>query len=262
MSILRPAFLGAVGIVIAFGAAELGVRLSGADRADFPLPSSVVAQAAALVTTSAFLSAVGSTMTAWLWAMVITVAIAVPVGVLFGLVPWAEWAMRPVLEFVRPIPSVVLLPLVLLIVQDNTRTEIAVIVIASLWPVLLNTVYGFREVDPLAKETLRGFGFGPLAVMWHVSVPSAGPFIATGVRIAASIAFVVAIAAELVGTGMNGVGAFAGQAQGGVDGVPVMIGTALWSGVIGLAINAALTRVERRAFRWHFARSGELAGQA
>jgi NitT/TauT family transport system permease protein len=262
MSILRSAFLGAAGIVIVFGVAEAVLPLSGADRADFPLPSSVVTQAADLVTTGAFLSAVGSTMVAWLWAMAITVAIAVPAGMLFGLVPWAESALRPALEFVRPIPSVVLLPLVLLIVQDNTRTEIAVIVIASVWPVLLNTVYGFREVDPLAKETLRGFGFGPLAVMWHVSVPSAGPFIATGVRIAASLAFVVAIAAELVGTGMNGVGAFAGQAQGGTDAVPVMIAVAALSGVIGLAINAALTGAERHAFRWHFARAGAAQGEA
>lgn len=257
----RPAVLGAVGIAVAFGAAELGTWLSGADRAQFPLPTSVLAQAASLATTGAFLSAVGSTMAAWGWAMVITLAIAVPVGVLFGLVPWTEWAVWPVLEFVRPVPSVVLLPLVLLIVQDNERTQVVVIVFAAIWPVLINTMYGLREADPLAKETLRSFGYGPWRVMWHVSLPGAAPFIATGVRLAASIAFVVAIAAELVGAGMNGVGAFAGLEQGGTDAVAIMIAVAVWSGVIGIVLNAALTGAERRAFRWHYARLAALAGQ-
>jgi NitT/TauT family transport system permease protein len=253
----RRVILGAVGLTGAFGAAELGTWLSGADRDLFPLPTTVLSQVADLMTTSAFISAVGSTMAAWGEAMVITVIIAVPLGVLLGMLPWVESAVRPVLEFLRPIPSVVLIPLVLLIVQDTGRTEIAVIVFASVWPVLINTVYGLREVDPAAKETLRSFGFGGLAVAGRVAVPSAAPFIATGVRIAASLAFVVAIAAELVGTGMNGVGAFAGQAQSGADGVPVMIATAVWSGLIGLALNAVFLTAERRAFHWHYALSGQ-----
>jgi NitT/TauT family transport system permease protein len=145
----------------------------------------------------------------------------------------------------------VLVPLVLLIVQDDVGTEVVVIVFAAVWPVLINTVYGLREVDPEAKETLRSFGFGPLAVTWRVSLPSAAPFIATGIRIAASLAFVVAIAVELVGVGMNGLGAFAGQAQSGTDAVPVMIAVAIWAGIIGLAINAVFVGAERRAFRWH-----------
>ena len=258
-AILRRACLGAAGIAAAFGAAELATWLSGADQATFPLPSTVLVQAADLVTNSAFTSAVGATMAAWGEAMLITVAIAVPLGVLLGTLPGAESAVRPVLEFLRPIPSVVLIPLVLLIVQDNQRTEITVIVFASVWPVLINTVYGLREVDPAAKETLRSFGFGPLSVTGRVALPSAAPFIATGVRIAASLAFVVAIAAELVGTGMNGIGAFAGQAQSGADGVPVMIAAAAWSGLIGLVLNGLFLGVERRVFRWHFALSG-LAG--
>jgi len=258
---LRRACLGAAGIAAAFGAAELVTWLSGADPATFPLPSSVLLRAASLVHDAAFGSAVTSTMAAWGEAMLITVVIAVPLGVLLGTLPPLESAVRPLVEFLRPVPSVVLIPLVLLVVQDDQRTEIAVIVFASVWPVLINTVYGLREVDPAAKETLRSFGFGPLAVTGRVALPSAAPFIATGVRIAAALAFVVAVAAELVGTGMDGIGAFAGQAQGGADGVAVMIAAAMWSGLIGLALNAVFLGVERRAFRWHFALAGDPGGQ-
>jgi len=245
-----------------FGLTELALWGGGVDPAVFPLPSTVLGQAVSLAANSAFVAAVGSTMAAWAEAMAITIAIAVPAGVLLGVLPKVESAVRPVIEFLRPLPSVVLVPLVVLIVQDNTGTEVVVIVFAAVWPVLINTVYGLREVDPAAKETLRSFGFGPLAVTWRVSLPSAAPFIATGVRIAASLAFVVAIAVELVGVGMSGIGAFAGQAQGGssTDAVAVMIAVAIWAGIIGLILNGVMVGAERRAFRWHHVRSGTSGG--
>jgi NitT/TauT family transport system permease protein len=256
-TILRRAGLGAAGLAAAFGLAQLYVWAGHVDQAAFPLPSTVLGQAVSLARSSAFVAAVGATMAAWGEAMAITVAIAVPAGVLLGALPGVESAVRPVIEFLRPIPSVVLLPLVLLIVPSNLRTEVVVIVFAAVWPVLINTVYGLREVDPAAKETLRSFGFSPLAVAWRVSLPSAAPFIATGIRIAASLAFVVAIAVELVGVGMNGLGAFASQAEsGGAGAVAVMIAVAVWAGIIGLALNAVFVGAERRAFRWHHALSG------
>jgi NitT/TauT family transport system permease protein len=161
--------------------------------------------------------------------------------------------VRPVIEFLRPIPSVVLLPLVLLIVTDNTKTQLVVIVFAAVWPILINTIYGLREVDPLARQTLRSFGFGPVAVAGRVSLPSAAPFIWTGVRIAASVAFVVAIAAELIGSGMSGIGSYVSQvATAGTGGLAPILGVAVWSGAIGLVINALFVGAERRVFRWHY----------
>jgi NitT/TauT family transport system permease protein len=167
------------------------------------------------------------------------------------MMPWAEVAVRPLVEFLRPIPSVVLVPLVLLIVQSNLRTEVVVIVFAAVWPVLINTVYGFREVDAVAKDTMRSFGYGPLAVACRVSLPSAAPFIATGIRIAASLAFIVAIAVELVGIGMSGIGAFVAVSEGGSADITLVVAAAVWSGLIGIALNTAFAAAERRAFRWH-----------
>ena len=113
-----------------------------------------------------------------------------------------------------------------------------------------------RNVDQLAKDTLRSFGFGPLAVAGRVSLPSAAPFAATGVRIAASFAFVVAVAVELAGAGMNGIGAFTSQAESGTGDMAILIAVAVWAGLIGLAINAVFNAAERWAFRWHYALTG------
>ena len=83
------------------------------------------------------------------------------------------------------------------------RTQVIAVVFAAVWPVLINTIYGVRQVDPVAVATMRSFGFGPLSIAGRVALPSAAPFIATGVRIAASLAFIVAVAVELVSTGID-----------------------------------------------------------
>lgn len=245
--------MGAAGLVALCAAAQLALWAGGVTQAVFPLPSAILSQAASLVSNGGFVDSVGDTMEAWAEAMVVTVVIAVSLGVLFGVVPLLEAAIRPLIEFLRPIPSVVLVPLVLLIAQDNLRTEVVVIVFAALWPVLINTVYGFREVDPVAKETMRSFGYGSFTVACRVSLPSAAPFIATGIRIAASLAFVVAVAVELVGIGMSGIGAYVGLSEGGSADMTLVLAVAVWAGLIGIALNALFVGAERLAFRWHFA---------
>jgi NitT/TauT family transport system permease protein len=258
----RSVFLGAVGLVLLFGAAQLALWAGRVSPATFPLPSAVLGSFANLARNGSVRAGVGSTMKEWAEAMAIAVVIAVPVGLLLGTLPLLEAAVRPVIEFVRPVPAVVLVPLVLLIIQDNQRTEVAVVAFASGWPVLINTIYGVRSVDPLAVETLRSFGFGPLSVARLVSLPSAAPFIATGVRVAASFAFVVAVAVELIGTGMGGIGAFAAQEESGSGDMAVMIAIAVWTGLIGLAVNGVFAAAGRRLFRWHFALTATAGAQS
>jgi NitT/TauT family transport system permease protein len=234
----RRVYRGVAGIVLVVAVAQLAMWAGGVDQDYFPLPSTVLANVADLARNGMFLASVGSTMVAWAEAMVATVIIGVFFGLLLGVLPWAESAVRPVIEFLRPIPSVALIPLVLLIVQNNLRSELVIIVYASVWPVLINTIYGVRDVDPVAKETMRSFGFGPL------------------VRIAASVALVVAVAAELIGSGMNGIGAYLTNLESGTSAIAPMIAVAVWAGLIGIVINIVFTGAERRAFRWHHALTG------
>jgi NitT/TauT family transport system permease protein len=89
-------------------------------------------------------------------------------------------------------------------------------------------------------------------VLRRVSLPSAAPFIMTGIRLAASTALIVAVAVELNGGRTNGIGVFLIQAESGGGDIPVMIASILWVGVLGLTINAVLVATERRLFRWHY----------
>lgn len=255
---LTPAVIrGAIGIVAVALVAEL-LSVSGLlDPQLVPSVFSVIRRAAELAVDSEFLGGVATTLRSWAGGLLAAVIVAVPVGVLLGSLPGVNAATRTLVEFLRPIPSVALIPLAIIMfseIGDWLMTG-SLVFYASLWPILINTVYAFQDVDPLAKETLRSFGFGRLALLWRVALPSAAPFIATGVRLAASIGIVVVISAELLSGGDSGIGVFLLKSQTAAGHTDVILAGALWSGVIGLVINAALVRAEKSSFRWFHQRT-------
>jgi len=232
----------------------LAWQLAGTSGLFTWLPPAVdtLSRTVALAADPVFLEDLLGTLTAAAIGLPLAVLIAVPIGLLLGTVPVVEETTRVFVEFLRPIPSVALIPLALFFFQPEINAKIALIVFAASWPILINTLYGVRDVDPLAKETLRSFGFGPLSVIWRVSLPSAAPFIATGVRLAASITLILAISVEYIVGGASGIGSFLIEASTGIgaDAMIDVIAALLWAGVIGLVLNTALVRAERRLFRW------------
>jgi NitT/TauT family transport system permease protein len=245
---------GVVGAAGLLAAAELAGRTGLLDTAVVPLASTIAAATAGLAVDSEFLGDLGLTLLVWAGGLGLATLLAVPAGVLLGSLGRVESAVRPILESLRPIPSVALIPLVALVVASDAWIKIVVVVYAAVWPVFINTMYGLREVDPLAKETLRSFGFGRLDVLRRVALPSAAPFVLTGVRLAAAVALIVAISAELLAGGAGGIGVYIIKA-GSADRVDLMLAAAMWAGVLGLIINALLVRGQRRLFRWHEARA-------
>ncbi|MEV0481160.1 ABC transporter permease [Streptomyces sp. NPDC050508] len=253
--------LGGLGVLLAFGICEAVGRAGVVRRSYLPPASEVLARAVELAGDRAFLDGVGVTLRAWALGLGLACAIAVPVGLLLGSVPVVDDAVRAVIEFLRPLPSVALIPLVSLLLGSGTETEVALITYASVWPILFNTVYGLGETDPLAKDTLRAFGFGRLSVLLRVELPGTAPFIAAGVRISASIALVLAVATELLSGFGQGLGIFIAQAQLATDGTRDVLAGVVWAGVLGLVINGVLVWVERRVFPWTPERR-ERAGEA
>ncbi|MEU4330485.1 ABC transporter permease [Nonomuraea dietziae] len=217
-----------------------------------PPVSVVLVTAAGLAADGSFLSDVGATLSACAAGLLIAVVTAVPAGLLLGTVPAVERSVRPLVEFLRPIPSLSLIPLAMFLWTDSHDAKIALIVYTCSWPLLINTMYGLADVDPIAKDTLRGFGFGPMAVLWRVSLPSTAPFIATGVRIAVSVTLIVAVSVELLAGGGGGIGAYLVQA-GSANRVDRMLAATVWAGALGLAANALFTAAERRLLRWRWA---------
>jgi NitT/TauT family transport system permease protein len=239
--------------------AEVLSRAGLISRAAVPPISAVLVRAAGLVGSTQFLSDLAATVEAWAIGLAIAVAVAVPCGVLLGTLPGVRTATRALVEFLRPIPSVAVIPLVALILGAGLRMTLTLIVYAAIWPVLFNTIYGLDDVDPMAIQTLRAFGFGRVAVIRLVSLPSAAPFIATGIRLASAIAIILDVGTGILTGRINGsgLGAFIADANSGAGDMTLVLAATVWAGILGLALNALLVWGGRRAFRWHHARAAE-----
>jgi NitT/TauT family transport system permease protein len=239
-----------------------GLGRSGiVNQSVLPLTSTVLARTAGLAGNTRFLRDLAATLAAWAVGLGITVAVAVPLGVVLGSLPGVRVATRAIVEFLRPIPSVALILLVSLLLGPGLRMTATLIVYGATWPVLFNTITGLDDVDPVAKDTLRAFGFGRLAVIRLVSLPSAAPFIATGIRIASSVALILDIAAGYVTGRINGpgIGAFISDANSGTGNTALVLAATVWAGFFGFALNAVLVLIERHLLRWHHAQLGETA---
>ena len=101
-------------------------------------------------------------MRGWALGLAIATVLAVPLGILLGASDFAGRAFRVPIEFLRPIPSAVLIPLLFLTLGPSLKSEVFLAAFGAFWPLLVQTIYGVRDVDPVAIDTARSFGLGKL----------------------------------------------------------------------------------------------------
>lgn len=240
---------GIVGAVVVLLAWELVARGGLFDEATLPTASAVASALAVAVGEGAVLAPVGQTMRGWALGLVVVAATAVPLGVLIGRVEVVYRGMRPIFEFMRPIPGVTFLPLLLLMFGPTTTMKVWMVALAAFWPLMFQTYYGVKALEPVTLETARVFNMSTFDRVRKVMLPATLPFIATGFRISSAIALIVAVVAELIG-GAPGLGERIYSAQvGGV--YDVMYAWIIVAGVLGVVVNSITRRVERHVLSWH-----------
>ncbi|MFG2549808.1 ABC transporter permease [Streptomyces sp. NPDC048581] len=249
--------LGAAGLAVFLALGEAVPRLGLVKEAYFPPTSRIADALADEVADSAFWTALGDTLTGWALGLVIASCAGIVIGVLVSVVPYLREATASTIEFLRPIPSVALIPLAVLLYGTELRSVLLLVIYASFWQVLIQVLYGVQDVDPVAEETARSYGLGTWARIRHVLWPTALPYVMTGVRLAAAVALILAITAELV-VGAPGLGKRIGVAQAS-QAVPEMYALIVVTGLLGLLINVGARTVERRALAWHQSVRGEVA---
>ena len=249
--------LGAAGLAAFLALGEAVPRLGLVKEAYFPPTSRIAGALADELADPAFWSALGDTLTGWALGLTIAVGAGVVAGVVISIVPHLREATSSTIEFLRPIPSVALIPLAVLLYGTELRSVLLLVVYAAFWQVLVQTLYGVQDVDPVAEETARSYGLGTWARVRHVLWPSALPYVMTGVRLAAAVALILAITAELV-IGAPGLGRRIAVAQTS-QAVPEMYALIVVAGLLGLVVNVGARTVERRALAWHQSVRGEVA---
>jgi ABC-type nitrate/sulfonate/bicarbonate transport system permease component len=238
---------GIIGVVVLL---ELVVRTGLLPHAWFPPPSEIVPAFAGLVTSGELFVPLGQTLQGWVLGIVVAVIVAVPLGVLIGSLELAHRLTRFMLEFLRPIPPVALIPAAVLIFGSDLDMKVFLIAFGTFWPVLLQTVYGVHDVDPTARDTARSYGLAPRAVLLRVTLPSALPYIATGLRIASAIGLILAVTSEIV-VGVPGIGGRITDAQSAGGAEALMYAWILAAGLLGWVLNGLLQTAERRTLHWH-----------
>jgi len=241
---------GFIGLLVLLAILEVITRAGIVNEAFLPPATKILGKVVELLIDPSFLHLVLQTLQAWLVGLLLATVVAVPVGLVLGSSEVANRASRIVIDLIRPIPSIALIPLAILVLGTGLEMKLALVVYASVWPILFNTIYGVHDVDPMMKDTARVYGFGSLSIVFRVTLVSAAPFIAIGIRLASSVALIIVITAEMLGGGGRGIGGYISAAgASGTQALDVFASTTV-AGLLGLLSNLGLLAIERRVFRW------------
>jgi ABC-type nitrate/sulfonate/bicarbonate transport system permease component len=181
------------------------------------------------------------------WGIASLVGVAIGLGL--GRSPVATDYFGGLLAFARAVPPPTLVPVFLVLFRIGPEMEIATIIFGTVWPVLLNSIDGARSVDETTMNAVRAFHTPWRRRVFTVILPAAGPKIFAGLRVSLSIAFILMIISELVGS-TSGIGYQLVFAQGASD-LPGMWSWIVLVSALGYLCNSLLVAVEHRVLRWH-----------
>lgn len=251
----RQLSVSASGIAIVLLSMEFLSRTDAIPRRYFPPPIEIGAELIRGLGEAGYWRSIWYTTHGWATGLALAASIAIPIGMALGASPIAYRSLKTVIEFLRPIPSVALIPLAVLLFGTGHSMKVFLTVFASVWPILFHTMYGVRDTDPTLRDTARVYQLSRFERACKIALPSAAPYIATGIRISSAIALILAVTAELV-VGAAGIGRaiFMAQSAGAVHRMYALIVTA---GMLGWSVNYLFYRGERFLLRRHPSHRGD-----
>lgn len=247
LGLKRPNVIGWAFVLLVVALVEACVRLFDL-HGSVATPSDTVRALVDELRSGALSDEVGTTLATYVQGFAIAIAVGAGLGVVIGSSRTLRDATSVVLEFLRPIPGVALIPVGFLLFDVGIATHRFVIAYAATWPILIHTLYAVRGSDRMLHEVARTSGITRLGRFVRVTLPAALPGIATGVRVSASIALLVCVTAEWV-VGSEGIGWYMRQQQVAFQ-LPEMYAAVLLTALLGYAINVALRATERRWVFW------------
>jgi nitrate/nitrite transport system permease protein len=177
--------------------------------------------------------------------------LAAIVGVALGaLVGQSQWAMRgldPIFQVLRTVPPLAWLPISLAAFRDSAPSAIFVIFITAIWPVIINTAVGIRNIPQDYRNVARILRLNQAEFFWRIMVPAAAPYIFTGLRIGIGLSWLAIVAAEML-TGGVGIGFFIWDAWNSSRLSDIIVAL-VYIGVIGFVLDRLVALVGHFATR-------------
>jgi NitT/TauT family transport system permease protein len=175
--------------------------------------------------------------------------LAIPLGLLMGAGRRAYDWLNPMIQVLRPIPPIAYIPLAILWFGLGNPPAVFLISIGAFFPLLINTISGVRSVDGIYLRAARNLGAGRVTLFVRVILPAAVPYVLSGVRIGIGTAFIVVIVSEMIAVN-NGLGFRIMEAREYFWSDKIIAGMGS-IGLLGLAIDSVVSRVNNHLLRWH-----------
>jgi len=165
--------------------------------------------------------------------------VGVGLGVLVGTTPVIDKALDPLFQFLRTVPPLAWVPIALSALRQNEPAALFVIFITAIWPILLNTAVGVKQIPQDYRNVARVLQISRQKYFFKILIPSALPYIFTGLRISIGLAWLAIIAAEIIMSGIVGIGFFIWNAYTD-DKVGEVILALVYIGAVGLLLDRAI----------------------
>ena len=175
--------------------------------------------------------------------------LALPLGLLMGGSARFYQLMNPLVQLLRPIPPIAYIPLAILWFGLGNPPAFFLISLGAFFPVLMNTISGVRNVDLIYIRAARNLGASGATLFLRIILPAATPHILTGLRVGIGVAFIVVIVAEMIAVN-NGLGFRILEAREFMWSDKIIAGM-ITIGLLGLAIDTGMDRINRYLLRWH-----------
>ncbi|MFN3003034.1 ABC transporter permease [Mycolicibacterium wolinskyi] len=227
---------------------ELAPRIGLVDKVFLPPFSDVVTAWLTIAGNGQLWEHVSASLSRALAGLAVAIVASIPLGIAIAWYrPVAEF-LNPLLELFRNTAALALLPVFILILGIGETSKVALVIYASSFPILLNTISGVRTVDPLLIKSARSLGLSPIRLFQKVILPAAVPTIFTGLRMAAASSILVLIAAEMVGA-KAGLGYLITASQLNFQ-IPNMYAGIVTIALVGVVFNGILVAIEGRLSGW------------
>ena len=180
---------------------------------------------------------------------VIGAGLALPLGLVMGANARIYALFNPLVQVLRPIPPIAYIPLAILWFGLGNPPAVFLISIGAFFPVLMNTIAGVRNVDGIYLRAAMNLGVNQWTLFLRVILPAATPYILAGVRIGIGTAFIVVIVSEMIAVN-DGLGFRILEAREFMWSDKIIAGM-LTIGLLGLALDTAVSRLNNHLLRWH-----------
>lgn len=219
-----------------------------------PPPAEWFKSLAELQADGVLLAALAETLSTYLLGLTVAVIAGALTGAAIGSSRHVDRALTPSLDFIATVPGAAFVPVAVLLLGTSQLTSVLTVAFAVVWPILLNAVTATRAIPAVRLDTARTLGLSPAQRWWKFVLPSLSPAIMLGARVASSIAMIVTLLVDIVGTG-HGIGRLLVERQQALD-APAAWGLLLLVGTFGYLTATILARVEARVLR-HWQRSDQ-----